>query len=506
MKSIRLLGISLLALLVFAGIAIAQEPFTPGKWTVMKDAPSEDTTKPAPAFAHIMLLSDGSVLAFTDFCAKTGAAMRLVPDSTGSYVNGTWVKAGTLPTGYSPLYFGSEVLPNGQVTVIGGEYIACSAVWSNGAAIYNPDTNTWATLAVPSGWTEIGDAQSVILPNGHLMQAACCTKDAAILTLTNGVANWTPTGTGKADVNDEEGWTLLPDGNLLTVDAYVFKSGTTGMNSEIYDTAKGTWSGAGSTKVQLWDSATGCDANASHEVGPAVLRPDGTVYATGANSCGPGHTAIYNTKTKTWTAGPDFPSMLDIADGPASLLPDGNVLLETSPGYGDTGAVFFEWDGTKLNETAAPAHAAVSTSYAGDMVILPTGQVLFSNQGPTLQVYTPAGKACSTCIPTIATVASTLTHGSKNNKMTGTLFNGVSQGAAYGDDNQSNTNFPIVRITDSNGAVVYCKTHGWLGGVATGSKIVSTQFDIPESIAIGAATIEVVANGIPSAAASVTID
>jgi len=31
---------------------------------------------------------------------------------------------------------------------------------------------------------------------------------------------WTNTGTGKADANDEEGWTLLWDGNVLTVDAY----------------------------------------------------------------------------------------------------------------------------------------------------------------------------------------------------------------------------------------------------------------------------------------------
>jgi hypothetical protein len=103
-------------------------------------------------------------------------------------------------------------------------------------------------------------------------------------------------------------------------------------------------------------------------------------------------------------------------------------------------------------------------------------------------------------------LASTLTHGSLNNLISGTQLNGMSQGSAYGDDNQSATNFPLVRITDSTGRVVYCKTHGFTTmGVATGSKIVSALFDIPPGIALGAATLEVVANGIPSVASAVNI-
>jgi hypothetical protein len=59
----------------------------------------------------------------------------------------------------------------------------------------------------------IGDAQSVVLANGIYMQADCCTKQSALLdskTLT-----WTPTGRGKYDDNDEEGWNLLPNGEVL---------------------------------------------------------------------------------------------------------------------------------------------------------------------------------------------------------------------------------------------------------------------------------------------------
>jgi hypothetical protein len=48
--------------------------------------------------------------------------------------------------------------------------------------------------------------------------------------------------------------------------------------------------------------------------------------------------------------------------------------------------------------------------------------------------------------------------------------------------------------------------HNWLGGVQTGTKPTGAEFDLPSTIALGAATLEVVTNGIPSAPKSVTID
>ncbi len=503
MKVFRTFGIALLTLLVCAGIASSQEPFTAGTWTTVKNAPPS-------AVAHAMMLTDGSVLINSFFFSShTDTWYRLIPDSTGSYINGTWVTAGSLPSGYNPLYFGSAVLPNGEVTVIGGEYNNGSGVWTNLGAIYNPATNKWQKLAAPTGWTTVGDAQSVVLPNGKLMQANCCNTDEAILTLSGGTATWATTGTGKADWNDEEGWTLLPSGNVLTVDAYVGSYSATGTNSELYTTSTGTWASAGSTVKQLWDSSAACggENSASYEVGPAVLRPDGTVFATGANRCAAGHTAIYNTATATWAAGPDFPSSLDIADGPAALLPDGNVLLDTSKGIFGTGVKMYEWDGTALNATAEPVNASTDSSYVGDMVILPTGQILYTDFSSTVQIYTPAGTYEAAWQPTISSVAATLTSGKTNNRITGKQLNGLSLGAAYGDDNQSATNWPMVRITDSTGVVTYCKTHTFSTmGVATGSTVVSAMFDIPSTVASGTASLVVVANGIPSAPKTVTIN
>ena len=180
--------------------------------------------------------------------------------------------------------------------------------------------------------------------------------------------------------------------------------------------------------------------------------------------------------------------------------------MDASPGIFATGSQFFEWDGSALNATSSPANAAANPSYVGNMVVLPTGQILFTDFSRTVQIYTPSGSACAGCAPAITSVATTLTHASNNNLVQGTLFNGVSQGAAYGDDSQSATNFPLVRITDSAGHVVYCRTHGWGGGVATGTRIVKTMFDVPSTIALGPATLVVVTNGIPSAGVSVTIN
>ncbi len=127
---------------------------------------------------------------------------------------------------------------------------------------------------------------------------------------------------GKFDRNNEEGWTLLPNGNVLTIDTYTGVAyNKTGKHLEIYNPSSGKWMSAGSTGVQLWDSKGACGGptKATYEIGPAVLRPDGTVFATGSNTCPStaGHTSIYDTKTGLWTPGFDVPGVNDAADAPA---------------------------------------------------------------------------------------------------------------------------------------------------------------------------------------------
>jgi len=459
--------------------------------------------QPPFAASNQLLLTDGTVIAH-DGCAADW--WRLTPDSTGSYVNGTWTQIASLPSGYEPLYFASAVLPDGRVIVEGGEYNSCVPVWSNLGAIYDPLADSWTPVDPPAGWRTIGDAQSVVLPNGTFMLANCCTKETALFD--EGSLSWTATGAGKFTVNDEEGWTLLPglSGHVLTVDAYVFEYDADGTNSEIYDPATGTWSSAGSTIVQLWDSYP--DANhASYELGPGVLRPDGTVFWTGANGAphSPGHTAIYDTHSGSWIPGPDFPQHYDVADGPAALLTNGNVLVQASPGIFKRHSVFFEWNGTTLVDVPSPPPANSEPSYLGNMLVLPTGEILWTDISGNAWVYRSSGAPLPSWAPTIDAATTTITRGSTY-LISGHNLNGLSQGAAYGDDAQAATNYPLVRITnDATGHVFYARTHDHSTMAVAYSGAASTFYDVPASMETGAASLVVVTNGIPSAPVAVTV-
>ena len=435
-------------------------------------------------------LTDGSVI-----CQGGGESewYKLTPDNTGNYVNGTWAQMASLPNGYIPDAFASAVLADGRLVITGGEYLDGNFTLTNLGAIYDPKANTWTNLPAPASWPYIGDSPSVVLPNGLFLVGNKLNKTMAALNPKT--LAWTVLPeTGKSDFNAEEGWTLLPDGSVLTMDV------KNAPNSERLVTSTRSWSTAGSTIVDLHSpSPFGClpfGPNGSlcyyppGEIGPAILRPDGTVFATGSNSStgsGAGHTAIYNTKSKTWTAGPDFPNADNAGDSFAVLLPNGDVLVEGFIGS-------YLWDGTTFTQTL---------STPGCLMMLPTGQVLVNGT----EVYNPAGTYEAAWAPTIKAVATSLTRGSTY-KISGTQFNGLSQAAAFGDEYQTATNYPLVRITNTGtGHVFYARSHDHSTmGVATGTATVSTNFDVPATMETGASTLEVVANGIPSAPVSVTVN
>jgi hypothetical protein len=437
-----------------------------------------------------LLLTDGTVM------MNTGRDWyRLSPNLTGSYVHGTWSRLANPWGGLAPLYYASAVLPDGRVIISGGEYNYSNIIRMARSAIYDPLTDKWKAIPPPRGssqpgdtpWTSIGDAPGIVLATGQFMLGNCCTSQDALLdpkTLT-----WTSTGDLTSLYTNEEGWTLLPDGSVLTANAW------NPPQSQRY--VDGKWISAGSTIVNL---------TAGAEIGPQLLRPDGSVIAFGAS----GHNAVY--KAGKWSAVADFPKVsgigqLTMADAPAALLPNGDVLVAAGPGQ-NSPTRFYEWNGTKFTLVAGTPNASSLPPYAYNLVILPTGQILETGDG--VEVYTSTSKPDPAWAPQITSITGVAAGGALGRGTTyqinGVLFNGMSAGAAYGDDYQTATNYPILRVTNTaTGHVFYGRTFGHSSMAVASTLPVSTHFTLAVTVETGASTLEVVANGIASQPLAVTV-
>lgn len=479
--TLRHLALGFLAVQVWSGAVQAQT------WTKLKN------TAPINAGTSL-LLTDGRVLVQQ---YEFGQYWTLTPDNTGSYVNGTWTQVASLPSGYGPLYYASAVLPDGRVIVMGGEYNNGGDAETKLGAIYDPVANSWTKMSAPTGWSNIGDGQSVVLNNGTFMMGSCCIQQQAELNPTT--LTWTIVpSTGKADNFNEEGWTLLPSGLILTVDTENTKKP---MNSELYIPTKGEWISAGSTVVELPNQS-------GDEIGPGVLRPQGTVFYAGAT----GNTAIYTpslTGIGSWAAGPTFPNVggeLNAADAPAAVLPNGNVLIQVSPGIYSPPSSFFEFDGTNLTQVPSTTTASGEPCYAGRMLVLPTGQIFWTDGSTNVEIYTATGTYNPSWAPTILAAPKSITQGSSY-EIAGTLFNGLTQGAFYGDDAQMATNYPLLQIVNvATGHIFYARTYDHSSMAVANPKEVLTHFTVPTGIETGASNLIVVANGIPSAPVAVTVN
>ncbi|HEX2593461.1 MAG TPA: hypothetical protein VHL34_18310 [Rhizomicrobium sp.] len=483
---------------------------TSGTWTPLTN-PFPGSSFPDTA----LLLTDGTVIMHGG-CTREW--WRLTPDNKGNYAKGTWTQIAMLPKGYLPLYFASQVLSDGRVIMNGGEYINCNPVWSNAGAIYDPVADKWTSVTPPPGWNNIGDAQSTVLSDGSYMLADL-NFDAVIASISGNTVTWTPTGTGKGDRYNEEGWTIIPDQRLFTVDANRALD-TSNSQTEIYTPLTGTWTTVKQAPAQFTDPV-------AHEIGPGVLMASGKVFQLGANSCAdpscPGHTGLYDPAKNKWTLGPDIPGdeagLHNVSDGPAALLPNGHVLFQASPNAGsnfNTPSHFYEFDGTSIVQVNEPSSAPNIAAYEGRMLLLPSGQVFWSADVGDVEVYTPTGKPVAKAVPTIISSPATVKQGKSNYSISGTMFNGVSEGAYYGDDAQSSTNYPIVRIkNNATGHVCFAKTHDFSKrGIGVVGETVTAQFNIPAATPrtgilpceTGASTLQVIVNGIPSAKVNVTVN
>ena len=337
------------------------------------------------------LLTDGTVI-MQDQNGNCQNWWRLSPDNTGSYASGTWTQLASIPATflYGPRFAADAVLPDGRFVIEGGEYnyTGCftnPAQDTNLGAIYNPQTNQWLPIrppASPPPWVKIGDSQAAVLPSGQWLLANGQTTQLALFNANN--LTWTPTGFNFRNcTNNEAGWTLLADGSIFSVDNNIAGGCPATQVGERWVpysgiTPVGTWHPAdnGTGTQQLYDTC--------QEMGPQVLLPDKTVLAIGAT----GNVSIYtpppiskpaSTQPGSWanttklppTCGKKPTINLQCAanDAPATLLPNGNVLLFAGPLGSNNpsctaaefpiGSHFYEFDSArKWNQATEPAALA----------------------------------------------------------------------------------------------------------------------------------------------------
>jgi hypothetical protein len=448
----------------------------------------------------------------------------LQPSSTGSYVNNSQPSFSIMTT--PRLYMASVMLPNSNVFVLGGEYSGSQGNQNeiNTREMYNAATNTWSSITNFPQPT-FGDDNGVLLSSGLILLATGSGQgapfsssgqtylynptSAPITAMVNNVSQTINPGTYSAGIpntlgtsNVEEGWVKLPNGNVLSYDEWAsvyYFSGSAGY-AEMFNPSTGTWqdvspaTGHANGSIPALSAVFDVNQNFWMEEGPPVLLNNGNVFFI---SRGTSSTALYNPTTNTWSAGPSMPFPYTADDAPAAVLPNGDVIftadsaLSTGAFSGPT-AMFDYSPGsntiTQLTGSNAPndpglGNASVG-SYVDRMLMLPTGQLMFTDAAyGTTWVGTPSGAPQPQWRPVVSGISGS---GSVYT-LTGLRLNGMNAGASYGDDAQMDENYPIVRFTNSTGTVYYATTSNWSlqGGVATGNTPETVTVTLPPGMPAG---------------------
>ena len=503
-------------------------------WTTM-------TTQPPDDVGAILLLRDGSVMAHNE--SHTGgiteAWYRLRPvvtaDGQLDYVDGVWSTTGSLPVGYQPEDFASAVLPDGRLIVEGGEW--CGNVGrhhrfdvgdqcaQNKGAIYDPVTELWTSVMPPPGWSQIGDATSVVLPNGTYMLSNCCDPGSSTALLDAADLTWPYYWLSRTRGNvGETGWTLMTNDQVLMVESWSWGA-CSQSGYELYNSNSSQWScGQGQVPGQLFQSNTG-------EIGAAVMLYNGNVIQFGGNDEQPS-TALYNVASDTWMWGPTPPDNLTQTDGPAALEPSGNVLALLSP-----------WQSNNLGSHKMPDHPGacqaveylppssqsndvgviqpvlqqplMCTHYGdsdvpGHLLLLPSGQIMLTYNFSTVEIFTPLQQApWPNVAPQVSGVSNYSLSAGSTYSLTGYQLNGLSQANMFGDDFQDASNYPLVTLQDTMNPsnLVFAPTFGDFdpssapfsrSNSIAPNHLTGTNFTVPADTCSGNYNLTVITNGIPS--------
>jgi len=475
-----------------------------GTWSALTNLP------PHSNYGVCLLMTDGTVICKNHTGGGYGRGWdRLTPDIHGSYMNGTWDTIA--PMHLDRLFFSTQILPDGRVYAAGGEY----GSGDTAGEVYDPATNSWTmcgpTPDVPNKWN-IYDGNSEILYDGTVLEGPQIGADPSFDCLIyNPVTNLYTIAPTAFYNHDEAEWLKLPDSSVLFV-------GIATPYSNRYIPKYNKWVHDDTTPGMLYDQY-------GEEAGCALMLPNGKAVFFGATPYNCIYTPSGDTNPGTWVSADSFPKIqggyVGQPDASGAMMVNGHILLAVSPiGVSSDSeflapAYFVEYNYNSNTFTQVksviPGQGGDSihniACYQTQMLDLPDGNVLVSisqTGGLTKQyyIYTPGSGPIPQGKPVINNI---IPNGCFDYKITGKLFNGLSEGAAYGDDWQMSTNWPLVRLTDGSGNVYYAKTSNWnrVGAVRTDSLEDTAYFALP-SMPGGTYSVQVVVNGFASSPATIT--
>src|SRR5215813_12786188 len=479
-------------------------------------------TDPPAAPSNMLLLTNGEVMALTSSSSgmpdASQVGMRLSPDAQGDYSNGSW--RFTAPMSIPRLYFGSNIVRDTRLIVIGGEYsgIGLQQNFTRTGEAYDPATDTWNAIA-PHPELRFGDVPTILLDGDRILAGSLTTRNTWVYHYLTDIWEQDPIPKVYDDRSQEETWVKLPGGRILNYDLFQSIRIANGQFAEIFDPVANTWLPASPTDgtaagfiPQLSDDSIG------FELGGALLqrsqrmrRRDGTeeAFYIGAT----GHTAIYNPARNEWRAGPDIlgdangiTGSFGADDAPAAALPTGQIIFAADAGpiritfSPPTRLFIYDPELNIISQLSTPfdSHLNTIAAFETRLLVLPTGQILYGDMlSREMWVFTADGTAPGALRPKVDDVV--LGPADSNSyTLIGRQLNGSSAGSSYGDDVESDENYPIVSLTARDGPVFYATTSNWSNTDVGKQGAQTVDFTIQEGIPLGKYRLVVSGAGIRS--------
>jgi hypothetical protein len=298
--------------------------------------------------------------------------------------------------------------------------------------------------------------------------------------------------------------------------------------------------------VETVTNASSNNSQSPLENGPAIQLPDGRLFAIGAS----GATAFYTppsdpSQQGNWTQGPNLPAdtsnsgflvngvtttVQTAIDAPCCILTNGKVVLicgntvyqpstnaqgQVSPQYWSNPTNFVVYDpvANSMAFLDKPGPNNTNDTWTSNLMITPSGRMMWSSMQNQLYIYTPDPKAGSindAWRPTVTNIASEVPNvlaAGHSYTLSGNMLCGISQGSCYGDDSVTATNYPLVRVINDQLTRYFTTSIFSYRGISNvgDSTIMTTVIQVPQDLAAGSYELYVVANGIPSQPFPITV-